>query len=362
MKMKTLIIDTSYLIYRSYFAYPKLTHNDQPVGAFFGFAKTIIELVRENKPDQLVFAGDTAEPTWRHKLVDDYKAGRAQIEEAMVSQFPLINNWCSKITKNVFKFPGWEADDIIFSITLDELTQFRTICKVDMQPKVETLENLFDEIDNQAIPDFPIRFDELVKKSKDSANEILIYSSDRDLYQMLSLPNLKFIHSNKGNNDYFGINEFKAKYQLHPLQWLDYKALVGDPGDNLKGVEGVGPKITTSILQQTGCLYSLFEKLDLEKKPFFRTAGGCWATDNDIHSFIQNPKNAKIVEKLKQNYEVIKHTYLMSSLQCVPEVNFKSSGFILSDGLGELEKHGFKSLLTMIKKLEPQNVEQEGLF
>jgi DNA polymerase I len=360
--MKTLIIDTSYLIYRSYFAYPKLTYNNQPVGAFFGFAKTIIELVRENKPDQLVFAGDTSEPTWRHKLVDDYKAGRAQIEEAMVCQFPLINDWCKKITKNVFKYPGWEADDIIFSISIDELTQFRTICKKDLQPKPESLDTLFDDNIGNTIPEFPIRFDELVQKSKDMTNEILIYSSDRDLYQMLSLPNLKFIHSSKGIMEYFGANEFKNKYQLHPLQWLDYKALVGDPGDNLKGVEGIGPKTATVILQEVGCLYSLFQKLNLDNKPFFRTAGACWAVDNDINKYFQNPKNAKIIEKLAQNYNVIKHTYLMSSLQCVPEVKFENAGYTLSDGLIDLEKHGFKSLQTMVKKLEPQNEEQEGLF
>jgi DNA polymerase I len=360
--MKTLIIDTSYLIYRSYFAYPKLTYNDQPVGAFFGFAKTIIELVIENKPDQLVFAGDTSEPTWRHKLVDDYKAGRAQIEEAMVSQFPIINNWCQLVSKNFFKFPGWEADDIIFSIAVDELTQFRTICKEGLEPKPGNLSDLFDKPNSKIITEFPIRFDELVQKSKDRANEILVYSSDRDLYQMLSLPNLKFIHSNKGNTEYFGIGEFQSKYQLHPLQWLDYKALVGDPGDNLKGVEGIGPKTATAILQEVGCLYSLFEKMNLGNKAFFRTAGACWATDNNINSYFQNPKNTKILEKLKQNYEVIKHTYLMASLQCVPEVKFENNGFVLSDGLIELEKYGFKSLLTMIKKLEPQNVEQEGLF
>jgi DNA polymerase I len=361
--MKTLIIDTSYLIYRSYFAYPKLTYNNEPVGAFFGFAKTILELVRDNKPDQLVFAGDTSEPTWRHQIVDDYKAGRAQIEDAMVSQFPLINHWCKMVSKNVFKYSGWEADDIIFSIAVDELTQFRTICKRDLESKPETLNDLFGDSSNvKFIPEFPIRFDELVQKSKASANEILIYSSDRDLYQMLSLPNLRFIHSNKGVNEYFGINEFKAKYQLHPLQWLDYKALVGDPGDNLKGVEGIGPKTATTILQEVGCLYSLFAKMNLDNKPFFRTAGACWAADNDINSYFQNTKNSKIIEKLKQNYQVIKHTYLMSSLQSVPEVKFENTGFVLSGSLDYLEKYGFKSLQNMIKKLEPQNVEQEGLF
>jgi DNA polymerase I len=354
--MKILIIDTSYLIYRSYFAYPNLMYNDQPVGAFFGFAKTIVELIRSYKPEELVFAGDTSEPTWRHKLVDDYKAGRAEIEPNMVTQFPLINNWCQKITKNFYKLPGWEADDIIFSIALDELTTFRTITKEEVQklkPEVQTKESLLE---------FPVRFDELIQKAKDKANEVFIYSADKDLYQMLSIPNLLFIHSSKGVIENFGIKEFKNKFQLDPLQWLDYKALVGDPGDNLKGIEGVGPKTATTILQEAGCLYNLYKELGHDNSPFFRTAGGCWVNDNDAIKFINKPKNEKLITKLKDNYDVVKHCYLMSSLQPVPEVVFQTTGFSLSGGLDDLEKYGFKSLLTMIKKIEPQNEEQEGLF
>jgi DNA polymerase I len=354
--MKILIIDTSYLIYRSYFAYPNLMYNDQPVGAFFGFAKTIVELIRLYKPEELVFAGDTSDPTWRHKLVDDYKAGRAEIEPNMVTQFPLINNWCQKITKNFYKLPGWEADDIIFSIALDELTTFRTITKEEVQklkPEAQAKESLIE---------FPVRFDELIQKAKDQSNQIFVYSADKDLYQMLSIPNLSFIHSSKGVIENFGIKEFKNKFQLDPLQWLDYKALVGDPGDNLKGIEGVGPKTATAILQEAGCLYNLYKELDHDNSPFFRTAGGCWVNEHDVIKFINKPKNEKLITKLKDNYSVVKHCYLMSSLQPVPEVVFQTTGFSLSSGLDDLEKYGFKSLLTMIKKIEPQNEEQEGLF
>jgi DNA polymerase I len=360
--MKTLIIDTSYLIFRSYFAYPNLTFDNQPVGAFFGFAKTIVQLVNEYKPEQLVFAGDTSEPTWRHKLVDDYKAGRAEIEPNMITQFPLINNWCQKVTKNFYKLPGWEADDIIFSIALDELTGFRSITRSQLPKVQQAVDDLFDSSPKHNLPEFPIRFDELVQKANNNANQIFIYSADKDLYQMLSIPNLSFIHSSKGVIENFGIQEFKNKFQLDPLQWLDYKALVGDPGDNLKGVDGIGTKIATAILQQVGCLYSLYSELGFDNNPFFRTAGGCWVLPSDIKQFLTNPKNTKLITKLKENYEAVKHTYLMSSLQPVPEVRFQTTGFTLSDGLEDLEKYGFKSLLTMINKLEPQNVEQEGLF
>jgi DNA polymerase I len=360
--MKILIIDTSYLIYRSYFAYPNLIFNDQPVGAFFGFAKTIVELIREYKPEELVFACDTSEPTWRHKLVDDYKAGRAEIEPNMVTQFPLIINWCQKITKNFYKLQGWEADDIIFSIALDELTTFRSMTKGEAQKSDDTLENILEYTNSHTLPEFPVRFDELVQKAKDEANQIFIYSADKDLYQMLSIPNLSFIHSSKGVIENFGIKEFKNKFQLDPLQWLDYKALVGDPGDNLKGIEGVGPKTATAILHEAGCLYNLYKELGFDNNAFFRTAGGCWVNDHNVAKFIQKPKNEKLIAKLKDNYNVVKHCYLMSSLQPVPDAVFQTTGFSLSSGLDDLEKYGFKSLLTMIKKIEPQNEEQEGLF
>ncbi|MFM7855610.1 MAG: hypothetical protein ACKO96_27705, partial [Flammeovirgaceae bacterium] len=55
--MSILIIDSSYLIFRSFFAYGnRLDHNNKPVGAFYGFAKTVISLVKKFQPEQLIFA------------------------------------------------------------------------------------------------------------------------------------------------------------------------------------------------------------------------------------------------------------------------------------------------------------------
>ena len=400
--MKTLIIDSSYLMYKSYFAYPNLSYNlagiDTPVGAFFGFVKTILTLLTEYKHDQLVFAGDTNKPTWRHLLAtevsaDVYKGGRAEIEPNLVSQIPLIQNWCHKITQNDYRLEGWEADDIIFSIAIDELTDFQSIRKQKVVEKYSAIsDNLFEKPSSNpsSIHHFPARFDELLQQANQQANSIYIYSSDRDLYQMLSLPNLYFIHTGKLGYEVFGAFDFVNKYTLSPLQWLDYKAMVGDGSDNLKGVEGVGTKTATSFLQNVGSLYSFFghfeDKVSLEtnlekqfdKAPFLRTAGGCWNapsqiqldTKTDIKSsskqklleYINNPKNQKLIQKIKDNYEVIKYTYLMSSLQPVPSVRFQPTGFAVSSGIADLEKFGFKSLITMSKKQEPQLEIQEGLF
>ena len=75
--MAILIVDSSYLVFRSFFAYPRLTDKKGfPTGAFYGFCKSIINLVKVYEPDQVVFAKDMKEPTWRHQIYQAYKAGR----------------------------------------------------------------------------------------------------------------------------------------------------------------------------------------------------------------------------------------------------------------------------------------------
>ncbi len=347
-------------MYKSYFAYPNLTHEGKPVGAFFGFAKTIIELIRHYKPDEIVFACDTPKPTWRHKTMDGYKAGRAEIESDLVVQIPLINSWSRKVSQNYFAFEGWEADDVIFSVCLDLLTNFQSISKPDLKKQPSDIFDLFAEDSLSVIPSFPYRFDELKLKADQKDNMIRIFSSDRDLYQLFSLDNLSFINSSKGDLSEFGRQNFKTKYELEPLQWLDYKALVGDGSDNLKGVDGIGPKTATNFLQQVGSLYAFFDKLGLDKMPFIRTAGASWA-GNDLEAFLNEKKNEKLITKLKLNYKVIVDTYILSALHPVPDAQFTLSGIDLTAGIKELEESGFKSLLTMVKKLEPVD-EQEGLF
>ena len=358
--MKTILVDSSYLMYKSYFAYPNLTHEGKPVGAFFGFAKTVIELVRHYRPDEIVFACDTPKPTWRHKTMDGYKAGRAEIESDLVAQIPLIHAWSRKVSQNYFAFEGWEADDVIFSVCLDLLTNFQSVSKTELKKQSSDILDLFADETPSVIPSFPYRFDELKLKADQKDNMIRIFSSDRDLYQLFSLDNLSFINSSKGDLSEFSRQNFKTKYELEPLQWLDYKALVGDGSDNLKGVEGIGPKTATNFLQRVGSLYVFFDKLGLDKMPFIRTAGASWV-GNDIEAFLKEKKNEKLIEKLKTNHKVIVDTYILSALHPVPEAQFGLCGIDLTAGIKELEECGFKSLLTMVKKLEPVD-EQEGLF
>lgn len=319
--MVALIIDTSYLIYRSYFAYPNLTSNGLPTGAFFGFSKAIINLIQEYKPQELIFTNDTAKPTWRHEILVDYKAGRPEIEDAMIQQIPIIKDWTAKISPNFLSRDGFEADDFISTASTKILEQ-------------------------------------------DANSEILIFSSDKDLYQLLIYPQVKFVRTKKLSNEteLFGREEFKIKYEIEPEQWLDYKTLVGDNSDNLKGLAGVGPKTAIKVLQEIGFLKELFECLSLDSTGF-RSKIAITKSREQISGFIQNPKNETLIQKIKDYQELLKQTYHLATLQNVPETKLDLIGFDLSSGLAEFEKFNFKSLINSVVKLNKvETDQQESLF
>ena len=120
---KVLVVDVSYLMFRSYFGYPDLTVKMEtengvqtlPIGAFFGFVKTILTIIHNYKIDELILAADLPFATWRHDALDNYKSGRKEMDENLRVQIPLINEWCEAVTNNFLKLRGLEADDLIAS-------------------------------------------------------------------------------------------------------------------------------------------------------------------------------------------------------------------------------------------------------
>ena len=344
--MKHLIIDTSYLIYRSYFAYPKLTSDGESTGAFFGFAKTVIALIKEYRPDTLIFALDTPKPTWRHELKDDYKAGRPETDKDMVSQIPIVQNWCKKITKNYLVQDGYEADDYICTACY-QVVQSCILKTAHKETKDEDLFGPSETLDNENLK--PMTHQELAKLGNDLEDSIYIFSSDRDLYQLLVYPNVSFIQ-NKSSKDGFTLfsqADFRTKYELEPIQWIDYKTLVGDGSDNLKGLPGVGPKTATNILNEVGSLHVLFDLLGIDNQNYVI---GSWAKEKygeKAKLFVKNPKNQKIIDKVLENVDLLHQTHRLSELLIVPGGVEIQKTFDLHAGVDLFQKYNFKSLVTM---------------
>ena len=358
--MTVLIIDSSYLIFRSYFAYPHLNTGDTPTGAFFGFAKTTLALIKEYSPEYTVFAKDLPTPTWRHLIHKEYKAGRPEADKEMIAQIPIIHGWSQKVSKNCFAVEGFEADDIIFSTALESALD-ENVLKSEIINKPEI--SLFSENSNKADH---LKLLSLSQTPPKNENQVYIFSSDKDLFQLLILPNIYFIRAdNKGKFSLFGAAEFIEKYQVKAIQWLDYKALVGDGSDNLKGLNGIGPKTATKILNQIGNLYSLAKELNLETNGFDRSYYELNQSEKEkLGEFIRDVKNQKFLENFTTNYDKLKLTYNLGALQLVPKTSLILEKLNLENGNEDFVKYNFKSLLPAVKsaKIQQEKGEQEELF
>jgi len=342
--MHALIIDTSYLMYRSYFAYPNLTSKDgSPAGAFFGFAKTVMALLDEYQPDQLIFTTDTPKPTWRHVLLDSYKAGRPPLEESMRQQIPVIQKWISLITPNVYTREGFEADDLIYTLTAKHvLPNYGT----------ETIDAHQIDTDMQRVVAHGVQ-------SSADARRVSIFSSDKDLYQLFTFDQVRFIKTQKGSKKpiLYTREMFEKEYDLEPAQWLDYKALVGDSSDNLKGISGVGPKTATKILHTYGSLHKLYSAFGMEDLDVFQRSAfaGEGISADMVAAQLQATWFARWKDALQDQFESVMKTYCLAGLSFVPQLSQPTQELSLTAGIELFEQFGFRSL---VRTLQPKILEE----
>lgn len=216
------IIDGFGLIYRSYFAFinrPLRDMEGNNVSALFGFFNTLLMIIREYSPDYLVVAMDTAAPTFRHQLYEPYKANRDAAPEDLHAQVPRIVQILDSANIPKIGIDGWEADDIIASLT-----------------------DCAGTLDIQSI----------------------MVTGDKDLLQLVS-PHVSALRPpKKGEKQYrlVGPQEVEAELGIRADQVIDYLALIGDSSDNVPGVAGIGPKGAVKLLQEYDNLDAVYEHLD----------------------------------------------------------------------------------------------------
>ncbi|MCK4372254.1 MAG: DNA polymerase I, partial [candidate division Zixibacteria bacterium] len=110
------LVDGSALFYRAYFAFirnPLINSKGEDTSATFGFVNSLLKLIRDEKPDYLAVVFDTGEPTFRHKMYDEYKSTRAKMPDDLAEQLPRIRQAVQALNIPSFEMPGYEADDII---------------------------------------------------------------------------------------------------------------------------------------------------------------------------------------------------------------------------------------------------------
>jgi DNA polymerase-1 len=227
-KKRLIIIDSNSLLHRAYHALPPLTtKKGELVSAIYGFLLVFLKAIRELQPDYLVATFDLPAPTFRHKKFKNYKATRPKAPEELYSQIPKLKEILKNFNVAIFEKAGYEADDLIGTIA--ELSP-----KKQILPKIETI----------------------------------ILSGDLDILQLIN-PQTKVYSLRKGIKDtiLYDQETVKEKYQgLQSRQLPDFKALKGDPSDNIPGVPGIGEKTAMEILKEFGNLENLYQELEKKTK------------------------------------------------------------------------------------------------
>jgi len=226
--MKTLLlIDANSIIHRSFHALPPLTGPaGEPTGALYGLSSVLLKLWREDRP----------EPTFREKEYAEYKAQRPVTPNELVPQLTEAHELFSAFGIKTFEMPGYEADDLIATLAA-KFGGKDGVAAVILTGDLDTL---------QLVEDGKIS----VRAFKKGVSETMVYDE----------------------------KAVRERYGLTPQQLVDYKALVGDPSDNIKGVPGVGPKTAAELLGRFGTLGNVYKNLandpKLEKRlgPFERDA------------------------------------------------------------------------------------------
>ncbi len=203
--MKVLYLwDGSAFIYRSFFALPPLTTKDGfPTGAIYGFLRSIFTLIKNEKPKYFVVAFDHPAQTHRERVYTQYKAKRPKMPDPLKLQIPKIKEMVTLLGINLMEMEGYEADDIIASVTA---------------------------------------------KALDLGFNVSIYSPDKDILQLVQ--DGKVTVTNPMNGEVSDERKVIEKFGVPPSLIPDYLAIVGDKVDNIEGIKGVGPKTAVKILKE----------------------------------------------------------------------------------------------------------------
>ena len=227
-KKRLIVIDSNSIIHRAYHALPPLTtKKGELVNAVYGFLLVFLKVIREFQPDYIAATFDFPAPTFRHKKYKEYKAKRPPAPEELYLQIPKVKEILKGFSVPIFEKEGFEADDIIGTIS-------------HLAPKKQILPGI----------------------------ETIILSGDLDALQLVD-SHTKVYALRKGVKDtiLYDENLVKEKYQgLTPEQILDFKALRGDPSDNIPGVTGIGEKTAIELIKKFGSLENLYQNLK-EIKP-----------------------------------------------------------------------------------------------
>ena len=220
--MKLLVLDGNSLVNRAFYGIKILTTKDnRPTNAIYGFLNILLNLLRENQPDEVAIAWDLKAPTFRHKMYDGYKATRHGMPDDLAQQMPVLKELLAELGFVMVSREGWEADDLLGTLSAAAAAR---------------------------------------------GDECLLATGDRDSLQLVNDHVTVLLAATRGGRSEtvpMDPEAIREKYGLeNPRQLIEVKSLMGDTSDNIPGVPGVGEKTALALVQAFGSLDEVYNHLD----------------------------------------------------------------------------------------------------
>ena len=215
--MKLLLIDGNSIMNRAFYGIRLLSNKKGTfTNALTGFMNIYMKLLKEEQPDRVGVAFDLKAPTFRHKMYEGYKATRHGMPEELAQQMPIIKELLKALGVTLIEKEGYEADDIIGTLS---------------------------------------------RAAAESGGECVIMTGDRDSFQLVGDKVTVRLAGNKEDVHYTPA-KIAEVYGVTPREMLEVKALMGDPSDNIPGVQGVGEKTALSLIQKYHTINYIYENID----------------------------------------------------------------------------------------------------
>jgi DNA polymerase-1 len=223
-RKRLFLIDGMSHIYRAFYAIRNLSNSrGLPTNAIFGFTTMLRKLIQDEKPDFIGVAIDLEGPTVRHEKFESYKATRKPMPEELVQQLPYIRRVCEVFRVPVIGYPGYEADDVIGTLS------------------------------RQAV-------------ARDLA--AIIVTSDKDMLQLVT--DRVLVMDPMKDNLLMDAQKVVEKMGVKPEQVPDLLGLWGDSVDNIPGAPGIGEKGAKELIQTYGTLENCLQNWDKVKRKTYQ--------------------------------------------------------------------------------------------
>ncbi len=206
-----LLVDGHNLVYRAFHAMPALSNSrGEMTNAAYGFTSMLFKALNDTTPTYAIAAFDLSGPTFRHERVAEYKAQRLRAPDELRAQFPWAREVVMALGIPIIEVPRYEADDVIGT---------------------------------------------LAQKAEAAGLDVIILTGDLDVLQLVT-EHIRVFASRRGLSDtiIYDVDKVRERYGFEPPLVVDFKALQGDPSDNIPGVPGIGEKTAMSLVQQYGPL------------------------------------------------------------------------------------------------------------